>query len=36
MVRSALVVGISNYGGFDPLPAAANDAEAIAQLLEDF
>lgn len=31
----ALVIGISNYASLEPLPTAANDAQAVAAILRD-
>lgn len=36
MARYALVIGIANYNNFRNLPKAVTDAEAIAQLLEQY
>lgn len=36
MTRDVLVVGINQYCNFDPLDTPAGDAEAIAQLLEQY
>ena len=36
MSRDALVVGIGQYSHANPLPAAAQDAEAVAQILERY